>query len=203
MQPSSRRAALVLLAIGATVALNACRSRSERHSEIAPAKSERKPEASASTAKKTSRLSEDPILAKKSTAQWKEHLEEEERHRRLCYDRDRLKLHEKAVSSIGKLRQRYDRANTKAAVKTAKTIFTQRLAGIEKQILAIDRWRNSSRVLEDYDAMLAVLSEPYPAALLASLGGDAEALGKLRIELDQHEEKIRKSLAEAAACENE
>jgi hypothetical protein len=67
----------------------------------------------------------------------------------------------------------------------------------------IDRWRNSSMVLADYDALLALFDEQYPAAVAASLRGEPRAIADLRAQFDGRMKKIRDWLSEAARQGND
>src|SRR6185503_20877760 len=98
-----------------------------------------------------------------------EHLKHEEHERKLHYDRDRLKQHRAVVKFLVATRARYDRAKTKAAVTAIRTRLPPAVAGVRKQITAIDKWGTNSNLLEDYDVFLKALSEGYPAARIGAL----------------------------------
>jgi hypothetical protein len=148
-------------------------------------------------------LPEDPVAGRRSTAQWQEHLEEEEHERRLGYDRRRLGQHRAVLASLHGLRQRYDRAKTNRAVASASAFCRDRAPELRRRITAIDPWGVSSKLLGDYGAMVDVLTGPYPAALLASIAGDPRQLHELRADWDRRVRKVQDWLAEAAASEDE
>ncbi len=149
------------------------------------------------------RLPEDPVLAAKSTAEWREHLVAEERERKLRYDRDRLKHHRAVVRAIVAARARYDRAGGKAAVAAVRARAPQALADVRARIAKIDHWGTNSNLLADYDALLIALADGYPAARLSALDGDRAPLATLRAEFDRRLTAIKAWLAEAASAKDE
>jgi hypothetical protein len=141
-------------------------------------------------------LPEDPVAGRKATEQWRQHLLHEEHERRMRYDKLRLRQHRAVFKLLKEARARYERARTTAAVDTIRPQVAALLEDVQGHIAAIDRWADSSYFLEDYDAALAILTDPYPQAKIAALKGDAAALAKLRAALDAHSSKIAERLVE-------
>jgi hypothetical protein len=146
---------------------------------------------------------EDPVAGAKSTAQWREHLAAEERERQLQFDSQRLKEHRAVLKLLVAARARYDRAKSKTAVLSVQKRLPPAVEEIRRRITQIDRHGNSSRLLGDYDAYLKALSEDYPAARVAALGGDRAPLASLQADLDARTKHIKDWLAEAAASKDE
>ena len=186
--------ALTLLAIGP-----GCRQRSAATTVDANA-AQTSPGGSPADA---GRLPEDPVAGAKATAQWRAHLAEEERERRLRYDRDRMKEHRAVVGFLVATRARYDRARSKAAVTAIATRLPPAIDGVRRRITRIDHWGVNSNLLADYDAMLRALADGYPAARIAALAGDRAALATLSAELDTRQKRINDWLEEAAETEDE
>jgi hypothetical protein len=164
------------------------------------------PAADATPAPKTAapdRLPEDPVAGAKATAQWRAHLAFEERERKLRYDRDRMKQHRAVLRFLVATRTRYDRAGSKAAVTAIHTRLPPAIEGMRQRIARIDHWGVSSNLLVDYDAMLKLLAEGYPAARIDALAGDPAPLAAAKADLDAREKRIRDWLEEAAETEDE
>jgi hypothetical protein len=149
------------------------------------------------------RLPEDPVAGKASEAQWRAHMEREERERRLNYDRRKLGEHEVVFTFIKNARARYDRAKTAPLIAQVQASLVPQIAQIRKRVVNIDRWGVNSNLLEDYAALLAILTSDYPAARIASVGGASQALGDLRAHWAQREQNITGWLEEAAESEDE
>jgi hypothetical protein len=130
-------------------------------------------------------------------------MEREERERRLHYDRRKLSEHEVVFAFIKNARARYDRAKTAPAIAQAQATLIPQVAQVRRRIVNIDRWGVNSNLLEDYAALLAMLTGDYPSARMASVGGASQALGDLRAQWAQREQKITGWLAEAAESEDE
>jgi hypothetical protein len=135
-------------------------------------------------------LKQDPAAGERSTAQWREHLEEEEEERQLAFDRFRLKLHRDLVKRIAAARARLDQARTEAALEKARAELPERVSDIQKRVVEIDHWRVNTPLLADYDAIATALSSPYADAKLAALKGDATALNQAREAFDKHMKRI-------------
>lgn len=148
-------------------------------------------------------LPEDPELAAKSSAQWEEHLREEEEHRQLCYDRDRLPQHRSVMAQLTAMRQRYDGAKSEAALASARAQVNQRAPALRKTLDEIDPWKNSSRALPEQEAILNLLVQSYPDARLAALRGTARADESVAAELDRRTIAIGQTLGRAEKCKDE
>lgn len=131
------------------------------------------------------------MKAANATAQWQEHLREEEEERRLRYDQQRAKEHEVVLAALEKARRRIDAATSKAGVTAAKAAVDASLPALQKKVVAIDPKRQSSNLLSDYEAILAALAGPYPTARLASLAGDDKSLAELRSDIERRFAKAR------------
>jgi hypothetical protein len=149
------------------------------------------------------RLPEDPVAAKRSEAQWRQHMEDEEHERQQGFDRQHLEQHRAVVSLIGAARARYDRAKTAAAVAKARAEMPQRIAELRRRITEIDHWGVNSRLLGDYAALETSLTAAYADAKLAALSGDSRTLEEVRTAFDQHLKTIGDWLEEAAESEDE
>jgi hypothetical protein len=149
------------------------------------------------------RLPEDPVAGAKATAQWRAHLAFEERERKLRYDRDRMKQHRTVLRFLVATRARYDRAGSKAAVTAIRERLPPAIEAARQRIARIDHWGVSSNLLVDYDAMLKLLAEGYPAARIDALAGDPAPLALAKADLDAREKRINDWLEEAAETEDE
>jgi hypothetical protein len=135
-----------------------------------------------------SQLPEDPVEGAKATAQWRAHLAEEERERKLRYDRDRMKDHRAVLRFMESTRARYDRAANAAAVAAIRARLPPAIEAVRGRITRIDKWGVNSGLLQDYDAMLKALADTYPAG---------------KEDFDAREQRIKDWLAEAAEAEDE
>jgi len=149
------------------------------------------------------RLPEDPAEGAKAVAQWHAHMVREEQERKLHYDRNRIREHRAVVRRLVAARRRYDRAHTPAAVVTAQARMAETAADARRRMTAIDHWGVNSNLLGDYEAILEILMNEYPAALVAALHGDTRELTKLRELLDEHDKKVAAWLAEAGTSRDE
>ena len=163
---------------------------------------QRHPLAPAST-QDSGRLPEDPVAGERSVAQWREHLAEEERERKLNYDRRRMKEHRAVLAFLNATREGYERAATPAAVLKSQKALTVSVVDVRKRIEKIDPGGGSSNVLADYSALLELLGEPYPAARIAAISGDAAELSKVRAAFDAGIKKIEAWLEQAEEAEDE
>jgi hypothetical protein len=149
------------------------------------------------------RLPEDPVAGERSVVQWRAHLVEEERERKLNYDRRRMKEHRAVLAFLNATRAGYDRASTPAAVLKSQKALAISVVSVRKRIEKIDPDGASSNVLADYSALLALLGEPYPAARIAAMSGDAAELTKVRAAFDAGIAKIAGWLEQAEEAEDE
>jgi hypothetical protein len=131
-------------------------------------------------------LPEDPVAGKRSELQWKKHLQAEELERQMIFDRNRLAEHRDLIKRLKDARERLDKPKTARELEKAREALAPTLKELQAGIDAVDKWKNSSRILVDYDALMSALSESYPAARLAAMGGKNEALSQERSSFDGH-----------------
>jgi hypothetical protein len=148
-------------------------------------------------------LPEDPVAGARSLAQWREHLEEEERERKANYDRRHLKDHRIVVAFLRSTKSGYDSSKSATEVKRLQNALPPAVEGIRKRIDKIDHWRVSSNLLNDYDALLDALSARYPAGRLGELAGDVNAAAETRRDFDARLKHIDDWLAHAERAEDE
>jgi hypothetical protein len=148
-------------------------------------------------------LPEDRIAGARSEAQWREHLQEEERERKVIFDHRRLPQHRVLLALLQDTRARYDRAKTPAALLKAEQSFTQASASIQQRLEQLDRWGNSSNLLSDYGALLQLFGGPYPEARRQALAGAPSSLDTVQREVDARTKKIIDWLAYVAKAETE
>jgi len=135
-------------------------------------------------------LPEDPVAAKRSEAQWREHLEYEEYERQMIFDRQRLGQHRALVKLLASSRARYDRAKSEAALAKVRAEIPKQVAEIRQRMTELDHWGNNSRALPDYDALSTLLAAGYGDAKAAALKGDAGPLEHARADFDQRLHKV-------------
>src|SRR6185503_6190977 len=131
----------------------------------------------------------------------REHREEEERERKANFDRRRLKEHRQLLSALRKARDRYESAKGEPAVRQLQADSERLRAAAEERIDAIDHWRNSSGLLDDYAALLTALSTNYPTARLKAMAGDSTELERVRRDTNARFAKAEEWLAEAERAE--
>lgn len=139
----------------------------------------------------------------RSVEQWREHLREEERERRGAFDRRRMKDHQAVVAFIKSSGKKFERAPTKEAVLKVESELTPGIASTRERIQKIDPDQNSSNVLEDYSALLKVLTDEYGPARVAAIEGDKGKLDTLRGDFEARLKKVTDWLAYAAKAEAE
>lgn len=149
------------------------------------------------------RLPEDPEAAKRSEAQWREHMKDEEDERQAGFDKQHLAEHRAMIKLIAAARARYDHARTEDAIAKARTEVLASVEDMRKRVTAIDHWGTNSRLLPDYAAIDDMLEAAYPDAKLAALKGDASAYKQVRDELDQRMKKMETWLDEVEQGEHE
>lgn len=143
------------------------------------------------------RLREDPVAGKKAYQQFQVQLKREDEENQLRFDRDHMREHEAVLALFRKSRARYDRARTKRAVDGAHQAAHEIAVDVRQRMEQIDRWRNHAKLFADYDALLKLVEDDYPPALLASFSGDAAQLASVRLAFDEHMKTARKWLARA------
>ena len=149
------------------------------------------------------RLPEDPVKGAQSTAQWSEHLREEEHERKLKFDSAHADEHRAVIAALEKAQKTFDDAKSKAKLKDAEARVRAALPALKKQVAAIDPDRQSSHLLGDYDALLESLAGPYPAAKLAVFDGDQTAARNLATDFERRLEKAKGALEWDEAGEKE
>ena len=149
------------------------------------------------------RLPEDPGAGARSEAQWREHLLEEERERKVLFDRRRLKQHQQVLASFREARKRYDGAKTAAALLELKRAWARSSGPLQQRIEKLDRWGNSSNLRDDYAALLQAFAADYPDARLLALTGSNEQLAAAERLADEHTKKIVDWLAYVEKAETE
>lgn len=150
-----------------------------------------------------SRLPEDPQAGARSVAQWREHLEEEERERKLRHDRRKLSQHRRLSQLLHATQRQYDRAASERAVVAAQKSFRASLPQLEKSFDAVDHYGDSSRLLPEYRKLLELFSDAYPAARIAVLAGSNAALDEVEAGVRTRFAIIDEWLLEAARDEDD
>ena len=148
-------------------------------------------------------LPEDPAAGRKSEAEWRRHMDWEERERQLSFDKNRIPQHRAVIQRLAAARARYDRAKTKAAIERVRADMPALRQDLEARTTEIDHWHVNSPLLADYDAEMADLDGAYPDAKLAALSGDAKPLRALRVRMDQRQKKMAEWLDAAKESEGE
>jgi hypothetical protein len=131
-------------------------------------------------------LPEDPVAGKRSELQWKKHLQAEEIERQMIFDRNRMAEHRDLIKRIKDARERLDKPKTPRELDKTREALAPALKELQAGIDAVDKWKNSSRILVDYDALMSALNETYPTARLAAMGGKPAALSDARNSFDGH-----------------
>ena len=145
----------------------------------------------------SSQITVDPVAGKKAEAEYLAHLQREDRHLRLRFDREHLREHQAVLAGLREARARYERARAEAAVERALQDVGAMVAEIRQNVRAIDEWRNGSKLFDDYDALIGIVETAYPAALRAAFKGDRRALIAARNEFDARLNKVRSWLTAA------
>jgi hypothetical protein len=148
-------------------------------------------------------LPEDPAAGKRSEQQWREHMDHEEEERQTLFDRKRLKQHRALIKLIAAARARYDHARTEAAVAKVQQDMPRQVAEMRRRVTEIDPWGVNSRLLPDYAALTAALSDTYAPAKIAAIKGDASALTQLHADFDQRMKKMNDWLHEVEESKDE
>lgn len=143
-------------------------------------------------------LPEDPLAGKRSEQQWREHLEEEELERQMIFDHYRLDEHHALIARIRAARERLDQVKTARQLEQTRKALAPALKEIKQGIDAIDRWKNSSHILSDYEALLAALGESYPEALRRGFAGQPQAREAARKDFDAHLQRMHGWLTRVA-----
>jgi hypothetical protein len=196
-----RAAALVVLSVAlAGVGCRRGSPASPHDADVPPAMSDQAPRVGGAG---PSGLPEDPEAGRKSEAEWRGHMDWEERERQLSFDKNRIPQHRAVIKWLAAARARYDRAKTKAAIERVRAEMPALRQDLQARATAIDHWHVNSPLLADYDAEMTDLESAYPDAKLAALTGDTKQLGELRARMDQRKKKIAEWLAAAEESEGE
>ena len=195
-----RAAALVVLSVALAGGCRRASRAGPRDTGASPAVSDQAPRAGDAG---PSGLPEDPAAGRKSEAEWRRHMDWEERERQLSFDKNRIPQHRAVIQRLATARARYDRAKTKAAVERVRADMPALRQDLQARSTEIDHWHVSSPLLADYDAEMADLDAAYPDAKLAALAGDPQPLRALRARMDQRKKKMAEWLAAAEESEGE
>jgi hypothetical protein len=148
-------------------------------------------------------LPEDPTAGSKSEAEWRRHMDWEERERQLSFDKNRIPQHRAVIQRLAAARARYDRARTTAAVERVRADMPALRQDLQARSTEIDHWHVNSPLIADYDAEMTDLESAYPDAKVAALGGAAQPLRAVRARMDQRKKKMAEWLAAAEESEGE
>lgn len=206
MRPGSTRC--VLLAGAQLLALSGCKpAATNEPTSAAPgaraASAVPSVEASPGAPSASSSLPEDSVAAARSLELWREHLQEEERERRLSFDRRKLPEHQRVVAKLRAARATFDGARTQAELELARRSFSSEVPELERRFEQIDHWGNNSAVLTDYQELVKLLGGPYPEARRAALAGNSAEFQALQAELRRRFDAIDASLKAARASSDE
>jgi hypothetical protein len=189
----------LLRAVGTALWLAACHGPSAAPSP----ERDRAPHDLTASTPDVQRLPEDPAAGKLSEQQWRDHMQHEEDERQLDFDKRHLQEHRAVLQLIAAARVAYDQARSSTAVEKVRAAMPRRVAEIRRRIVTLDHWGVNSRVLPNYDALIASLSERYANAKAAAISGDASQLEQVRGDFDQHLKTAEAWLEEAAESEDE
>jgi hypothetical protein len=139
-------------------------------------------------------LREDPVAGKRSSEQWDKHLQTEELERQFLFDKNRLPEHRVLMARIAEARAHWDNAESPTEFERARNALQPKLHTLRSNLDALDRWKNSSLILPDYEALLSALSDSYPAAKLAAIGGNDAPLRQAKLSFDAHQRTMREWL---------
>jgi len=146
---------------------------------------------------------EDVEAGRRAEATFKANELREARERRLRFDRAHLREHRQVLALFRKARSRYDRARGPRALKDSREAALVVVTDIRRRMDEMDHWRNNSRVFANYDALLHIITDEYPAALAAAARGDGRPLAASRASFDAQVKEVRTWLAEAAKAVDE
>lgn len=148
-------------------------------------------------------LPEDPEAGARSVAEWREHLREEERERRLSYDRHRERQHREVIQRLREIRRRYAVASNERAIRSVQAQLSTATPQLEQKFDAIDHWRVSSTLVPEYAKLVEIFSKQYPEARIAALSGEKAVLAAIDGEIAARFERIEEELHEALESEDE
>jgi len=148
-------------------------------------------------------LPEDPAAGKRSELQWKKHLQAEEVERKMMFDRNHVAEHRELIKRIKDARALLDEAKTPAELQKARAALQTRLQELKSGLDTLDRWKTSSQLISDYEALIQALSDGYPSARLAAMSGKAEPLSAARTSFDTHLRNMQTWLTRVEKDEDE
>jgi hypothetical protein len=195
-----RVAALVVLSVALAGGCRRASRAGPRDTGASPAVSDQAPRAGDAG---PSGLPEDPAAGRKSEAEWRRHMDWEERERQLSFDKNRIPQHRAVIQRLAAARARYDRARTTAAVERVRADMPALRQDLQARSTEIDHWHVNSPLIADYDAEMTDLESAYPDAKVAALGGAAQPLRAVRARMDQRKKKMAEWLAAAEESEGE
>lgn len=131
-------------------------------------------------------LKEDPAAGKRSELQWRKHLQAEEVERKMFFDKNHATEHRALIKRIKDARERLDQPKTPADLQSTQAAVQSSLQDIQASIDSMDRWKSSSSLHGDYEALMKALGESYPAARLAAMSGNKDPLREARESFDTH-----------------
>jgi hypothetical protein len=195
-----RAAALFVLSVALAGGCRRASPAGPHDAGAAPAVSDQAPRAGDAG---PSGLPEDPAAGRKSDAEWRRHMDWEERERQLSFDKNRIPQHRAVIQRLAAARARYDRARTTAAVERVRADMPALRQDLQARSTEIDHWHVNSPLIADYDAEMTDLERAYPDAKVAALGGAAQPLRAVRARMDQRKKKMAEWLAAAEESEGE
>jgi hypothetical protein len=148
-------------------------------------------------------LKEDPAAGKRSELQWKKHLQAEEVERKMFFDKNHAPEHRALITRIKEARERLDKPKTPGDLQNALAALQAPLQELQSGIDALDRWKTSSQLIPDYEALIGALREGYPAARLAAMSGNTESLSAARTSFDGHLRSMHTWLTRVESDEDE
>ncbi len=148
-------------------------------------------------------LPEDADAGAQAVAQWRQHMNHEERERRLNYDRRKLPEHRRVLHILRQARRNYDGAHAAATVRTVEAQFRTTSVNLEKAFQSIDHWGVNSKVVPEYRRLVSLLSDSYPGACIQAISGDKSLAEATNNEFDKTLTSINDWLEAAAESEDE
>jgi hypothetical protein len=137
-------------------------------------------------------LPEDEAAGKRSQAEWREHLDYEERERQMWFDQPRMAQHRALAKQLAQARATYEGVRSERALSAAQRGMQRKLLELRGRVTQLDPGGVSSRLLPDYAELLTSLESAYPEAKLNALRGDDAALvaarGRFEAQLEHMEE---------------
>jgi hypothetical protein len=141
---------------------------------------------------------------KEADAKLAAELAAQEQARLIKFDRARAAKHAALLAFVKKTRAQLDAAATKLRGKPTASAEIEKLQAAQrkaitaqaKMLAALDPKGGNSNITTDHDMNLNFLANEYPAAIVASFGGDEKPLAAVRAEMDKRQQKIESWLAQ-------